>query len=94
MEQGERSDKRNIIKTLLVYLGGAWVFIEAINFLIDKYDDFVMSFYVPPGPPKKFQGIPPSMDRTQKLVFTLVFPLCLADRRYRKGATWPSACPK
>ena len=38
MEQGERSDKRNIIKTLLVYLGGAWVFIEAINFLIDKYD--------------------------------------------------------
>jgi tetratricopeptide (TPR) repeat protein len=38
MEQGERPDKRNIIKTLLVYLGGAWVFIEAINFLIDKYD--------------------------------------------------------
>ncbi len=37
MEQGERPDKRNISKTLLVYLGGAWVFIEAINFLIDKY---------------------------------------------------------
>jgi len=38
MEQGEQPDKRNIIKTLLVYLGGAWVFVEAINFLIDKYD--------------------------------------------------------
>jgi len=38
MEQSERPDRRNIIKTLLVYLGGAWVFIEAINFLIDKYD--------------------------------------------------------
>jgi len=38
VEHGERSDKRNIIKTLLVYLGGAWVFIEAIIFLIDKYD--------------------------------------------------------
>ena len=38
MEQSERPDKGNIIKTLLVYLGGAWVFIEAINFLIDKYD--------------------------------------------------------
>ena len=38
MEQSERPDRRNISKTLLVYLGGAWVFIEAINFLIDKYD--------------------------------------------------------
>jgi len=38
MEQTERPDKRNISKTLLVYLGGAWVFIEAISFLVDKYD--------------------------------------------------------
>jgi adenylate cyclase len=38
MKQGERPDKKNIRRTLLVYLGGAWVFIEAINFLIDKYD--------------------------------------------------------
>jgi len=38
MEQGERPDRSNIIKTVLVYLGGAWVFIEAINFLIDKYN--------------------------------------------------------
>jgi len=38
MEQRERPDKSSIIKTLLVYLGGAWVFVEAINFLIDKYD--------------------------------------------------------
>lgn len=38
MEQHEPSDRSSILKTLLVYLGGAWVFIEAINFLIDKYD--------------------------------------------------------
>ena len=38
MEQGERPDKRIISRTLLVYLGGAWVFIEAITFLVDKYD--------------------------------------------------------
>ncbi len=37
MEQSERPDRRNISKTLLVYLGGAWVFVEAITFLIDKY---------------------------------------------------------
>jgi TolB-like protein/Tfp pilus assembly protein PilF len=38
MEQSERPDKRNISKTLLVYLGSAWVFIEAISFLVDKYN--------------------------------------------------------
>lgn len=38
MEQHEQPGRSNILKTLLVYLGGAWVFIEAINFLIDKYD--------------------------------------------------------
>ncbi len=38
MEQAKQSNKANIAKTLIVYLGGAWVIIEAINFLIDKYD--------------------------------------------------------
>ena len=38
MESPKPIDKGNIAKTLIVYLGGAWVFIEAINFLIDKYD--------------------------------------------------------
>ena len=38
MEQPEPINKGNIAKTLVVYLGGAWVIIEAINFLIDKYD--------------------------------------------------------
>ena len=38
MEKGERPNKKNILKTLLVYLGGAWVFIEAISFLVEKYD--------------------------------------------------------
>jgi len=38
MEQHEQTGRSHILKTLLVYLGGAWVFIEAINFLIDKYD--------------------------------------------------------
>ena len=38
MVPGEQSFRNNIIKTLLVYLGGAWVFIEAISFLVDKYD--------------------------------------------------------
>jgi TolB-like protein/Tfp pilus assembly protein PilF len=28
---------KNIGRMLVVYLGGAWVFIEAVNFLIDKY---------------------------------------------------------
>jgi TolB-like protein/Tfp pilus assembly protein PilF len=37
MGANERPDRSNILRTLLVYLGGAWVFIEAINFLIDKY---------------------------------------------------------
>ncbi len=38
MLQTEQANKGSIAKTLIVYLGGAWVFIEAINFLIDKYD--------------------------------------------------------
>lgn len=38
MVEHEQPDRSNILKTLLVYLGGAWVFIEAINFLIDKYN--------------------------------------------------------
>jgi len=38
MEQIQGTDRSSIIKTLLVYLGGAWVFIEAISFLVDKYD--------------------------------------------------------
>ena len=38
MESPNPIDKGNIAKTLIVYLGSAWVFIEAINFLIDKYD--------------------------------------------------------
>ena len=29
--------KKNIGRSLVVYLGSAWVFIEALNFLIDKY---------------------------------------------------------
>ena len=29
--------KRNIGKTFIVYLGSTWVFIEAFNFIIDKY---------------------------------------------------------
>ena len=37
MEKNDHSNKGNLIRTLIVYLGGAWVFIEAINFLIDKY---------------------------------------------------------
>ena len=37
MEKTDNSNKGNFIRTLIVYLGGAWVFIEAINFLIDKY---------------------------------------------------------
>ena len=38
MEHTEHPNKGSIAKTLIVYLGGAWVFIEAINFLIDKYN--------------------------------------------------------
>ena len=30
-------ESRNVTRTAIVYLGGAWVFIEAFNFLIDKY---------------------------------------------------------
>ncbi len=37
MGQSNHTTQRKIGKTLLVYLGSAWVFIEAINFLIDKY---------------------------------------------------------
>lgn len=37
MEKTDQPNKGNLIRTLIVYLGGAWVFIEAINFLIDKY---------------------------------------------------------
>ncbi len=38
MKQAEQPNKANIAKTLIVYMGGAWVIIEAINFLLDKYD--------------------------------------------------------
>ena len=38
MEQHNRTNRRNIGRILLVYLGSAWVFIEALNFLIDKYN--------------------------------------------------------
>ncbi len=34
----EKFKDRNVGKTLLVYLGSAWVFIEAFNFIIDKYN--------------------------------------------------------
>ncbi len=37
MEKPAQANKGNIVKTLIVYLGGAWVIIEALNFLIDKY---------------------------------------------------------
>jgi len=37
MKQTEQRNDRNIGKKLLVYLGSAWVFIEALNFLVDKY---------------------------------------------------------
>ena len=37
MEKPVQTNKGNIAKTLIVYLGGAWVIIEALNFLIDKY---------------------------------------------------------
>ncbi len=38
MEKSDPNNRGNIIKTLIVYLGGAWVIIEALNFLIDKYN--------------------------------------------------------
>src|SRR5210317_896540 len=31
------SKQKGILRSLIVYLGGAWVLIEALNFLIDKY---------------------------------------------------------
>lgn len=37
MEQQTRAEKSKIGKTIFVYLGSAWVFIEAFNFIIDKY---------------------------------------------------------
>lgn len=37
MEQQTRAKKSKIGKTIFVYLGSAWVFIEAFNFIIDKY---------------------------------------------------------
>lgn len=38
MEQPNPTDKRQIGKTIFVYLGSAWIFIEAFNFLIDRYN--------------------------------------------------------
>jgi len=37
MGQSNHSTERNIGKTLILYLGSAWIFIEAFNFAIDKY---------------------------------------------------------
>ncbi len=37
MGQFKKREPKNIGKILFVYLGSAWVFIEALNFLIDKY---------------------------------------------------------
>ena len=34
----EKFKERNVGRTLAVYLGSAWVFIEAFNFLIDKFN--------------------------------------------------------
>lgn len=34
----EKAKERKVGRTLAVYLGSAWVFIEAFNFLIDKYN--------------------------------------------------------
>ena len=34
----EKIKERKVGRTLAVYLGSAWVFIEAFNFLIDKYN--------------------------------------------------------
>jgi len=36
--QSNHTTQRKIGRTLVVYLGSAWVFIEAFNFLIDKYN--------------------------------------------------------
>lgn len=33
----KQTDEKTIGKTLVIYLGSAWVFIEAFNFIIDKY---------------------------------------------------------
>jgi len=38
IKQPKQNPKRNITKTLVIYLGGAWVFIEAFNFLVDRYN--------------------------------------------------------
>ena len=37
MKDQKSTRLKNIGRMLVVYLGGAWVFIEAFNFLIDKY---------------------------------------------------------
>ena len=37
MDQFKKREQKNIGRILFVYLGGAWVFIEALNFLVDKY---------------------------------------------------------
>ncbi len=37
MKQTEAGNDRNIGGKLLVYLGSAWVIIEVLNFLVDKY---------------------------------------------------------
>jgi len=37
MDENYPSHQRSLIKSIAVYLGSAWVFIEALNFLIDKY---------------------------------------------------------
>jgi TolB-like protein/Tfp pilus assembly protein PilF len=38
MGQSDHNSDRNISKTLVVYLGGAWLFIEILSFLTDKYN--------------------------------------------------------
>jgi len=37
MRQLKKREQKNIGRILFVYLGSAWVFIEALNFLVDKY---------------------------------------------------------
>jgi len=37
MSKLKKGNQKNIGRTLVVYLGSAWVFIEALNFLVDKY---------------------------------------------------------
>jgi len=90
MEQGERSDKRNIIKTQLVYMGGAWGFFEVINFLINKYDDFVMSFVSATRPTKEISRDHSFYGSNAEVGFYSSLPPLLGQQAIQEGRalTW------